>query len=156
MNYIAVILLSLLSFLGLKSYWSLHGPGPGPGPKPMGTNAQDSWNLSPWAFWRVRYVLALNKSIILPLLLSLLGLKSYWSLHGPGPGPGLKPTGTNAQDTWHLSPWAFWRVHYVLVLNKSNATDVCVFIQYKWQQTKAKTNIFSFGMAFHAMKMTAN
>ena len=36
-------------------------------------------------------LLVLNRTIILPLLLSLLGLNSYSSLHGPGPRPAKDP-----------------------------------------------------------------
>ena len=81
MNYIAVILPSLLSLLVLNGYWSLHGPGPGPGPKPTGTNAQDSWHLSPWAFWRVRYVLVLNKSVIIYVCICIQMMYIYIYLH---------------------------------------------------------------------------
>ena len=43
----------------------------------------------------------------------------YISVDGPAPGPDPKPAGTNAQDSWHLFPWAFLGVHYILVLSKS-------------------------------------
>ena len=73
---------SSADLLGLNSNWSLHEPGHGPGPKPTGTDAQNSWHLFPWAFLGIHYIWVLQ-SIILPLLLSFLGLNSYWCLQGP-------------------------------------------------------------------------